>query len=181
MPLFYEYEKQPMVRSIISIVACTLIGLTLLAAGGGKLANLGQIPGQTEFLDRFIPDFLLTPELAYFVGMVFIPWILPIAEILIGLLLIIGIWPRFVIILFLPLVLGFMANNSYMIATGVDKYPTCECFGIWELWFGGLTPTQSMYYDIGLFILAVIIIVVHPGPFFSHQFWINRIFSRDKI
>lgn len=180
MSLNYEYEDQPVVRSTISIVACLLIGLTLLFAGGGKLADLGQIPGQTEFLDRFIPDFLLTPELAYFVGMVFIPWILPIAEILIGLLLMIGIWPRFIAILFLPLVLGFMANNSYMIGTGVDKYPTCECFGVWENILGGLTPTQSLYYDIGLFILAIIIIVLHPGPFFSHQFWIDRLLKKNK-
>jgi uncharacterized membrane protein YphA (DoxX/SURF4 family) len=180
MPLDYEYAKKPTVRSIISIVACLLVGLTLLLAGGGKLADLGQVPGQTEFLDRFIPDFLMTPEFARFIGMVFIPWILPAAEILIGLALIIGIWPRLIAILFLPLVLGFMANNSYMIATGVEKYPTCECFGIWERWLGGLTPWQSMYYDIILLILAIIIIIVHPGPFFSHQFWINKILSRDK-
>lgn len=177
----YEYESQPMVRSIISIIACVLIGLTLLFAGTGKLAGLGQVPGQTEFLDKFIPDFLFTPEFARFIGMIFIPWILPIAEILIGLLLIIGIWPRLIAILFIPLVMGFMANNSYMIATGVDTYPVCECFGAWEAFFGGLTPLQSMYIDIGLFILVVIIIILHPGSFFSHQFWINRILFKDKI
>ena len=76
--------------------------------------------------------------------------------------------------------LGFMANNSYMIATGVDKYPTCECFGVWEQWLGGLTPMQSMYYDIILLILAVIIIIVQPAPFLSHQFWINKYLSGDK-
>ena len=180
MAIDYGYEKKPTVRAVISIVACMLIGLTLIFAGGGKLANLGQIPGQTEFLDRFIPDFLMTPEFARFIGMVFIPWVLPIAEIFIGLALIIGIWPRLIAILFLPLVLGFMANNSYMIATGVDKYPTCECFGIWEQWLGGLTPSQSMYFDVVLLILAVIIIVMQPAPFLSHQFWINKFLSRDK-
>ncbi|MDD5398711.1 MAG: hypothetical protein PHU70_06475, partial [Dehalococcoidia bacterium] len=77
----YEYDKQPMVRSVISIVACLLIGLTLIFAGGGKLANFGQIPGQTEFLDRFIPDFLMTPEFARFIGLIFIPWILPAVEV----------------------------------------------------------------------------------------------------
>ncbi|MCX5996226.1 MAG: hypothetical protein NTV42_01140 [Chloroflexi bacterium] len=138
------------------------------------------MPGQTEFLDRFIPDFLMTPDFARFIGLVFIPWILPVAEILIGLALVIGIWPRLIAILFLPLVLGFMANNSYMIATGVDKYPICECFGVWEQWLGGLTPLQSMYYDIILLILAVIIIIVQPAPFLSHQFWINKFLSRDK-
>jgi uncharacterized membrane protein YphA (DoxX/SURF4 family) len=180
MSIDYGYGKKATVRSVISIVACLLVGLTLVLAGGGKLANLGQVPGQTEFLDRFIPDFLMTPEFAQFIGLVFIPWILPTAEILIGLTLITGIWPRLMAILFLPLVLGFMANNSYMIATGVDKYPTCECFGVWEQWLGGLTPLQSMYYDIILLILAVIIIIVQPAPFLSHQFWINKVLSRDK-
>jgi len=180
MPLDYGYEKKPTVRGIISIVACMLIGLTLLFAGGGKLANLGQIPGQTEFLDRFIPDFLMTPEFARFIGTVFIPWVLPSAEIILGLLFIIGIWPRLIALLMLPLVLGFMANNSYMISQGLDKYPDCTCFGIWEQWLGGLTPIQSMYFDVVLLILAVIIIVVQPAPFFSHQFWINKILSRDK-
>ena len=180
MSIDYGYGKKATVRSVISIVACLIVGLTLILAGGGKLANLGQVPGQTEFLDRFIPDFLMTPDFARFIGLVFIPWILPIAEILIGLALVIGIWPRLIAILFLPLVLGFMANNSYMIATGVDKYPTCECFGVWEQWLGGLTPLQSMYYDIILLILAVIIIIVQPAPFLSHQFWINKFLSRDK-
>ncbi len=180
MPIDYGYEKKPTVRSVISIVACILIGLTLIFAGGGKLADLGQIPGQTEFLDRFIPDFLMTPEFARFIGTVFIPWILPSAEIILGLLLVSGIWPRLIALLVLPLVLGFMANNSYMISQGLDKYPECTCFGIWEQWLGGLTPFQSMYYDIVLLILAVIIIIMQPWPFFSHHFWINKFLSRDK-
>ncbi len=177
MPATYEYEKQPMVRSIISIAACTIIGAILLLAGIGKLSELGTIPGQTEFLDRFIPDFILTPDLARFIGLVFIPWILPVSEILIGAALVVGIWPRLVAILFIPLVLGFMANNSYAIAIGKVKFPECECFGI----FGALTPMQSMYIDIGMFILAVLIIIIHPGPFFSHQFWINRLLSKKKV
>ncbi len=45
MLIDYGYEKKPTVRSVISIVACLLIGLTLILAGGGKLANLGQVPG----------------------------------------------------------------------------------------------------------------------------------------
>jgi uncharacterized membrane protein YphA (DoxX/SURF4 family) len=181
MAIDYGYEKKPTVRSIISIVACMLIGLTLIFAGGGKLADLGTIPGQTEFLDRFIPDFLMTPEVARFIGTIFIPWILPSVEIVLGLLLVIGIWPRLIALMVLPLVLGFMANNSYMISQGLEKYPECTCFGIWEQWLGGLTPMQSMYYDIALLILAVIIIVMQPGPFFSHQFWINKLLSREKF
>lgn len=177
MPSNYEYDSQPLVRSVISALACAIIGLILLFAGIGKLSQLGTIPGQTEFLDKFIPDFILTPEFARFIGLYFIPWIMPVVEILMGAAMIIGIWPRLLAILFIPLVLGFMANNWYAISAGMDKFPECECFGI----FGALTPIQSMYIDVGMFILAIIIIVVHPLPFFSHQLWINRALSKSKI
>lgn len=177
MPSSYEYDSQPMIRSIISIVACLIIGGILLFAGIGKLAEWGTIPGQTDFLDKFIPDFILTPEFARFIGLYFIPWILPIAEIIIGGALIIGIWPRVFAIISILLFFGFMANNSYAIANGMEQFPECECFGI----FGALTPIQSMYMDVGMFILAVLIIVIHPGGFFAHQFWFNRLFSRRKI
>lgn len=181
MTLDYEYDSRPTVRSTISLVACLIVGLTLLFAGGGKMADVGTIPGQTEFLDRFIPDFLMTPDFARFIGTVFIPWILPGVEIILGLMLVIGIWPRFMAVMVLPLTLGFMANNSYMISQGLDKYPECTCFGIWEKWLGGLTPFQSLYYDIFLMVLALIIIILHPGPFFSHQFWINKLFRKEKF
>ena len=174
MPSSYEYDNQPIVRSTISIVACVIIGAILIFAGLGKLAEFGTIPGQTDFLDKFIPDFLLTPDFARFIGLIVIPWILPITELVIGAALIIGIWPRVFAIICIPMFLGFMANNSYAIAQGMEKFPECECFGI----FGALTPIQSMYMDIGMFILAVLIIVIHPGGFFAHQFWLNRLFAK---
>ena len=177
MPSSYEYDSQPIVRSIISIAACTLIGLILLFAGVGKLAEFGTIPGQTEFLDKFIPDFLMTPDFARFIGLYFIPWILPIIEVLMGAGLIIGIWPRLLAILTIPLTLAFMANNAYAISQGIEEFPECACFGI----LGSLTPMQSMYLDIGMFILAIIILIMHPLPFFSHQIWINKAMSRNKI
>jgi len=174
MPSSYEYDNQPIVRSTISIVACVIIGAILIFAGLGKLAEFGTIPGQTDFLDKFIPDFLLTPDFARFIGLIVIPWILPITELVIGAALIIGIWPRVFAIICIPMFLGFMANNSYAIAQGMEKFPECECFGI----FGALTPIQSIYMDIGMFILAVLIIVIHPGGFFAHQFWLNRLFAK---
>ena len=181
MAAYTGYDNRPAVRDIISIIACVIVGLILTFAGSGKIAGLGQLPGQTEFLDKFIPDFLLTPEIAYFIGTFFIPWILPVAELILGLLLIIGIWPRLMAILFLPLVAGFIMNNSYMIMQGINKYPDCGCFGIWERILGPVSPLQSMYMDIGLFTLAIIIIVIHPGRFFSHQFWVERVLARNKI
>jgi uncharacterized membrane protein YphA (DoxX/SURF4 family) len=167
------------IRDILSIVACLIIGIILLIAGTGKLFGFGQMPGQTEFLDRFIPDFLMTPEFARFIGMIFIPYLLPIIEIVIAIFLLAGIWPRVMAIIVVPLTVGFMANNLWTIGQGMDKFPDCPCFGIWETWTGvRFTPTQSLYIDIGLFVLAVLIVFLHPGGFFSHQFWFT---GRKKI
>ena len=168
-------NKKLWLRHSLSIAACLLIGFILLIAGTGKLFGFGQMPGQTEFLDRFIPDFLMTPEFARFIGMVFIPYLLPIIEVFVAALLLIGMWPRVMGLIVMPLTLGFMANNLWTIGQGVDKFPDCPCFGIWETWTGvRFTPTQSLYIDIGLFVLAALIVFVHPGRFFSHQFWFTR-------
>ncbi|MCX6001831.1 MAG: DoxX family membrane protein [Chloroflexi bacterium] len=174
-------RSQPSARYIISLIACIIIGLVLLIAGTGKLIGIGQMPGQTEFLDRFIPDFLLTPESAQFIGLIFIPYILPIVETALAILLFMGMWPRLAAIIVVPLTLGFMANNTWTISQGIDKYPDCVCFGAWETLTGArFTPTQSLYIDIVLFVLAVIVIFVHPGRFFSSQFWFAKKSTNDR-
>jgi uncharacterized membrane protein YphA (DoxX/SURF4 family) len=168
-------KNSPNLRDILSIVASVIVGLLLLIAGTGKLFGFGQMPGQTEFLDRFIPDFLFTPETAQFIGLVFIPYLLPVIEIVIAVLLLAGIWPRVMALMVMYLTLGFMANNLWTIGQGVDKFPDCPCFGIWETWTGvRFTPTQSLYIDIGLFILAAVIVFIPPVRLFSHQFWFTR-------
>jgi uncharacterized membrane protein YphA (DoxX/SURF4 family) len=165
-------KEQWSVRGIISYAACLIIAFIMFFAGTGKLIGMGQMPGQTEFLDRFIPDFLLTPETAQFIGTVFIPYMLPVIETVLAVLLVVGLWPRVVALIVIPLTLGFMANNIWAIGQGEDKFPDCVCFGAWETLTGArFTPTQSLYIDIGLFILAVIVIVIFPGRFLSSQFW----------
>ena len=163
------------VAGIISYIACLIIGFVMLVAGTGKLIGMGQMPGQTEFLDKFIPDFLLTPETAQFIGNIFIPYMLPVIETVLAVLLIVGLWPRLMAIIVIPLTLGFMANNLWTIGQGIDKFPDCVCFGAWETITGArFTPTQSLYIDIGLFVLAIVVIFIHPGRFLSSQFWFTR-------
>ncbi len=174
MSLYYGNSK-PGVRSTISIIACIIIGLIMLLAGTGKLMGMGQMPGQTEFLDKFIPDFLLTPESAQFIGMIFIPYILPVIETILGVLLIVGLWPRVLALIVIPLTFAFMANNLWTISQGVDKFPDCVCFGAWETITGArFTPTQSLFIDIGMLVLALIIVFVHPGRFLASQFWFYK-------
>lgn len=166
---------RPGTRHIIVIIACIILGGIFLFAGIGKLVEIGQMPGQTEYLDKMIPDFLLTPEFAQFIGMIFIPYILPIVETIVGLLLLAGLFIKIDSIISLMLEGVFMFNNIWMIAHGIDKYPDCACFGIWETMFGAVSPSISIWIDIFMVILALIILFVQPGGILSSQFWVGNI------
>ena len=168
-------NKQNTVKTTISLIASILIGLILVIAGTGKF-SFGEVPGQTiEFIGHILPTALLTPGLVFFIYDIFIPYILPCAEMAIGLALLVGLWPRLMAILSIILSLAFMGNNIYAISLGMQKYTSCECFGIWEEIFGGLTPVQSLGVDIAMIALAIVIIVTHPGAIMSSRKWITRL------
>ena len=162
---------QPGIRNTVAIVACVILAVIFLFAGIGKLMETGQMPGQTEYLDKMIPDFLLTPELAQFLGFIFIPYILPVVETLLGLLFLAGLFIKIDSIISLMMEGMFMFNNIWMISHGIDKYPDCTCFGIWETMFGRVSPAVSIWIDILMVILALIIIFVQPGGILSSQYW----------
>jgi len=52
--------------------------------------------------------------------------------------------------------------------------------GIWEKLFGTLTHVQSLSLDIMLFALALTIVIVHPGEFFSSPPWLAKIGEGTK-
>ncbi|MFH0768773.1 MAG: DoxX family protein [Chloroflexota bacterium] len=136
------------------------LGLTLLAAGSGKL------PGRLEFIDALLRS-LWTPGLAYFIGYC-LPWI----EIVLGVLLLTGVFARIAAGLCLPLTAGFMANNSWALSQGMEQFPQCDyCFGIWEKLFGTISPLQALSLDILLFCLAFMILLLHPAGFSSSRPW----------
>jgi uncharacterized membrane protein YphA (DoxX/SURF4 family) len=173
-------EKKYKVRSIIALVASILVGLTFVMSGSGKTFGFGEMPGQTmHFLSDILPDFLFTPEIAYFIGYILLPYIIPLLELGLGLLLLLQIWPRVIACAIAPLTMVFMANNTWLISKG-NEFPSCECFGIWEEIFGRLKPSQSLVFDIVLFSLALVIIFVHPGPFSSVPRWLAKLSGKDK-
>ena len=169
-------------RFTVSLVAGIIVGIVLVFAGSGKLLGIGEMPGQTMmFLSEILPDFLLTPEIANFIGSIFLPLIIPSVELFLGICLLLGIWPKFMAIFTLLLAAVFMADNSWLISIGMQQFPSCECFGIWEEIFGTLTPFQSLYIDIGLFLLSLTIIWAHPGGFFSSPGWATRLNRKVKL
>ena len=146
-------------RSVI-LGSSIFLGLTLLVSGSGKL------PGQAEFVDALLQSFW-TPPVAYFIGYC-LPWV----EVALGVLLLIGVFPRIAAGLSLLLTAGFMANNSWALSQGVEQFPQCaQCFGIWEEWLGSISPLQALCLDVVLFCLALIILLLHPGGFLTFRPW----------
>jgi uncharacterized membrane protein YphA (DoxX/SURF4 family) len=168
-------------RSIVSLVACILVGFTFVISGSGKIFAFGEMPGQTmQFIGAILPDAWLTPGLAYFLGDIFLPHIIPWTELCLGILLLLRIWPRFFAALTLPLTATFMINNIWYIINGKNAFTSCECFGIWEQIFGTLTHVQSLTLDIILFALALTIVLVHPAELFSLPPWLVKIQKGTK-
>jgi uncharacterized membrane protein YphA (DoxX/SURF4 family) len=169
-------ESRQRVRSIVSLVAGSIIVFFFLMAGIGKVFAIGEMPGQTmQFIGAILPDAWLTPGVAYFIGDIFFPYIIPWLELCLGILLLLRIWPRLFAAISLPLIAGFIVNNSWYISQGKAKFTPCECFGIWEKWIGTLTHVQSLSLDIVLFALALTIILVHPGGFLSSPPWLAKV------
>ena len=148
-------------RILIIIVPCILLGLVLLVSGAGKL------PGQAEFVDVLLGSFW-TPAIAFFISHV-LPWI----EVILGAVLLLGVFPRIAAILTLPLLAGFMANNIWAISHG-KTFGSCGCWGVFESLFGNTTPPQALGLDIVLLFLALTIIILHPAPFLSFQSWFAK-------
>jgi len=147
-------------RALAVLGPSIFLGLILLVSGSGKL------PGQAEFIAALLQSFW-TPPVAYFIGSC-LPWV----EVILGVLLLLGVFPRITAALCLPLFAGFMANNAWALSQGVEQFPRCgHCFGIWEELLGAISPLQALSLDIVLFCLALIILLFHPSGFLSFRPW----------
>jgi peroxiredoxin/uncharacterized membrane protein YphA (DoxX/SURF4 family) len=161
-------------RNIISLVASVLIGLTLLVSGTGKILGVEETPAQVvDFISNFLPGIFITPATLYFLFYIFVPLVIPWTELILGACLLIGFLPRLMAVLCLPLLSAFMGTNLWSIVQG--GYATCaSCFGIWEKYFGSLTPAQSLVYDLVLFAFAIVIIIFQPSGFLSSRKWLAK-------
>jgi uncharacterized membrane protein YphA (DoxX/SURF4 family) len=154
---------------VIIVIPCVLLGLMMLVAGIGKLpglSELGTFPGQTEFFDVIFGP--IWPTVAFFINHI-LPWL----EVVLGVALVLGIYPRIASIVTLPLIAGFMTSNIWAIAHG-KAFGTCGCWGIFESLFTNTTPIQALIMDIVLLLFALIIIFWFPAPFLSFQSWFRK-------
>jgi len=156
-------------KDLIALGPTTFLGLTLFISGVGK------IPGQTEFADILLKSFW-NPTMVYLIAHV-----LPVGEIVLGLFLVFGIFPRIAAALCIPLNIGFMANNISAVSRGIEKFPSCGCFGVWEQLFGIVTPEQALIYDMVMLSLAVIVVLFHPTGWWHFRPWMIKKWKWEGI
>ena len=145
------------------------MGLIFIAAGVGKLLHPADV--FKNFVNPF-PDLLTLASIKTF----FI-WLSRI-EITVGLLLVIGIAVKLVAAFSLALIAGFIANNSWILSRGLG-YEPCGCFGLLERIIQvKLSTIDSLYLDIVMLALALIILFFYQGKFFNIYPWF---LARGKI
>ena len=151
-------------RRLLTVMAPQIFyGLVFIISGTGKL------PGQAEFADVLLKTFW-GPFTAFLIAHL-LPW----AELLLGVALVLNLYPLLAALIGLPLIGGFIANNGWALAQGMDKYPACGyCFGVFEKWIGELSPFQSLMIDLVLLASALAIVFFHPDRFFSFRPWVLR-------
>ena len=151
------------------IAAGIILGLIFAAAGLGKL--LHQPEALTVFFNP-APD-LLTATFFKF----FFTWLSPI-ELVLGLLLIIGVAARLMATLSSVLIAGFIANNGWLLSQGMGDEP-CGCFGGAErIIQARLSTMNSLYLDIAMLALALVILFFYPVDYFDIRPWF---LARGKI
>ena len=147
-------------KMIVTRVAMVFLGLTMLVSGTGKL------PGQVEFTDVLMGSFW-GPTMAWLIAT-----LLPPAEIILGIALLLRIYPRIAAACNLPLIIGFITNNVWALMQGMDKFPQCGyCFGFFENIFGAVSPLQSLIIDIALLIAALLVLILYPKSFLTFNPW----------
>jgi uncharacterized membrane protein YphA (DoxX/SURF4 family) len=139
-------------------VGSILLGTIFVIAGLGKLFTPAE--GFKTIFNPF-PGFMATA----FSDAVFN--YLPYVEIIIGLLLIIGVMPRFAAVLSALLIAGFITNNAWLLSQEAG-YEPCTCFGVLDRIIGvELSTTGSLYLDIIMLALVLIVVFCHQSSFFN--------------
>ena len=149
----------PQHKRRFAVGSALFLGLVFLISGVAKL------PGQTDFAHALLRSFW-NPAQVYLISH-YLPWV----ETTWGLLLLVGIWPRFIAVLCIPLVFGFVANNSWAIINGISEFPECECFGVLEQYVGAFAPWEALVPDIFLLILALVTMLLDQEGFFTFRPW----------
>jgi len=148
-------------RYWIAFGASILLALVFLTSGVGKLM------GQSAFL-LTLSTWLISDNIAAWVAS-WLPWV----EIVLGLCLLVGIFPQIVSGITALLVAAFAMHNGWMIGQGLG-YEPCHCLGILDQLMGEMSTITSLYVDIGLIVLALAVYFCYPGRVLNTRPWFLR-------
>ena len=136
-----RFGKSGSIPSVVLILRLLLGGI-LIAAGIGKIANLSEFAG-------LVASYGILPWSLSLVYGYLVPWI----EILVGCLLILGLFTRPAAGISLLLAFSFLAANIFSFFHKVED--TCGCFGQ----VMPLAHSQSLFLDLLMIALAVPILL----------------------
>jgi uncharacterized membrane protein YphA (DoxX/SURF4 family) len=149
-------------RYWIAFVASILLALVFITSGVGKLM------GHSAFL-LALSTHIISPDAAAWVAS-WLPWV----ELVLGLCLLVGIFPQIAAGISTMLVAAFIMHNSFLISQGLG-YEPCGCLGMMDRVFGGeLSTVGSLYVDIGLAVLALAVYFCYPGRLLNTRPWFLR-------
>jgi len=92
--------------------------------------------------------------------------------VVLGSLLIIGIATKLMASFSAVLIVAFIANNSWMIYHGLGGEP-CGCAGVIEN-LGMMSVIDSLYLDMGMLVLVLIILFCYLDNFLTIRPWFFR-------
>lgn len=147
-------------RETIGTIARLVMAGTFLWAGFAKVTNLAVA-------ELSVQSYQLMPnQVARVIGIV-----LPMVEILLGLLLLVGLGTRLVAIILSLMLVAFIFGISSLWVRGIKAQ--CGCFG------NSLIMTEAPSYPLEVFrdsmmLLATVYLVVWPRTLFSLDNWFAR-------
>ena len=150
-------------RYWIAFGASILLALVFITAGVGKLM------GQSAFLLTLSGSYVISKEALVLLAD-WLPWV----ELVLGVCLLVGIFPQIAAGISTLLIAAFIMHNGWMIANGFGHEP-CGCLGVLEgLFTGELSTMGSLYVDIVLVILALAVYFSYPGRLLNVRPWFMR-------
>ncbi len=157
--------------SSAGILAAVTLGLIFL------IAALGKFPAQTDAYTILLV-LQKTPLLRALSDYVHI--VIPLLELVIGLLLVSGVAARIAALGAAVMVFAFIFNNLWLLRKGLAQEP-CGCFGgTLNHLLGFITTKDALYVDFGMLSLIGLILTLYPAHWFDLKLWITRVwFSRQ--
>lgn len=138
------------IKPLIVRVCTVSLGLVFLFAGTGKVL------GKADFV-LALNSLFLTREMVNAIA-TYLPWL----EIGLGLLLVLGVLPVISSVLSVALVSGFIASNSWALASDAGTSIRCgDCFGVWERFLGSPSASEALAIDIVMLSFALAMLALH--------------------